>query len=34
MRERASELGGSFLVEPLPEGGTLVHARLPLPKEE
>jgi signal transduction histidine kinase len=34
MRERASELGGSFLVEPLPEGGTRVCARLPLPKEE
>jgi signal transduction histidine kinase len=34
MRERASELGGSLLVETLPEGGTLVRARLPLPKEE
>jgi signal transduction histidine kinase len=34
MRERASELGGSLLVEPLPEGGTRVRARLPLPKEE
>ena len=34
MRERASELGGSLVVEPLPEGGTLVCARLPLPKEE
>jgi signal transduction histidine kinase len=34
MRERASELGGSLLVEPLPDGGTLVRARLPLPKEE
>jgi signal transduction histidine kinase len=34
MRERASELGGSLLVEPLPEGGTRVCARLPLPKEE
>ncbi len=34
MRERASELGGGLLVEPLPEGGTRVRARLPLPKEE
>ena len=34
MRERASELGGSLIVEPLPEGGTRVRARLPLPKEE
>jgi signal transduction histidine kinase len=34
MRERATELGGSFAVEPLPEGGTRVRARLPLPKEE
>jgi signal transduction histidine kinase len=34
MRERASELGGSLVVEPLPEGGTLVCARLPLPEEE
>jgi len=34
MRERASELGGSLLVEPLREGGTRVRARLPLPKEE
>jgi signal transduction histidine kinase len=34
MRERASELGGSLLVEPLPEGGTRVCARLPLSKEE
>jgi signal transduction histidine kinase len=34
MRERASELGGSLLVEPLPEGGTRVCARLPLAKEE
>jgi signal transduction histidine kinase len=34
MRERTSELGGSLLVEPLPEGGTRVYARLPLPKEE
>ena len=34
MRERASELGGSFVIEPLPEGGTSVRARLPLPEEE
>jgi signal transduction histidine kinase len=34
MRERASELGGTLLVEPLPAGGTRVRARLPLPKEE
>ncbi|MDQ3793410.1 MAG: sensor histidine kinase, partial [Actinomycetota bacterium] len=34
MRERATELGGSLVVEPLPEGGTRVRARLPLPKEE
>ena len=34
MRERATELGGSLVVEPRPEGGTRVRARLPLPKEE
>ncbi len=33
MRERASELGGSCVVEPAPEGGTQVLVRLPLPKE-
>jgi signal transduction histidine kinase len=33
MRERASELGGSLVVEPLPEGGTRARARLPLPEE-
>ena len=36
MRERAEELGGSLAVERIPEGGTRVLARLPLPgkKEE
>jgi two-component system NarL family sensor kinase len=34
MRERASELGGSLFIRPLPEGGTRVRARLPLSKEE
>jgi signal transduction histidine kinase len=34
MHERAAELGGSLVVEPLLEGGTRVRARLPLPKEE
>jgi signal transduction histidine kinase len=33
MHERASELGGSCIVEPLPKGGTQVLVRLPLPKE-
>jgi signal transduction histidine kinase len=33
MRERAAELGGTCLVARLPEGGTQVHACLPLPKE-
>src|SRR5215204_6285048 len=33
MRERASELGGSCVVERVPEGGTRVLVRLPLPKE-
>jgi signal transduction histidine kinase len=33
MRERASELGGSCVVERAPEGGTRVLVRLPLPKE-
>jgi signal transduction histidine kinase len=33
MRERATELGGSLAVEALPEGGTRVRARLPLPEE-
>lgn len=30
MRERAAELGGSFSIKPLPSGGTLVTAALPL----
>ena len=33
MRERASELGGSRIVERAPEGGTRVLVRLHLPKE-
>jgi signal transduction histidine kinase len=33
MRERASEVGGTCTVEPRPEGGTRVHARLPLAPE-
>jgi signal transduction histidine kinase len=33
MRERASELGGSCLVESTPGGGTRVLVRLPLTKE-
>jgi signal transduction histidine kinase len=34
MRERAEELGGTLEVEPNPEGGTRVLARLPLPTSE
>jgi len=34
MYERASELGGSCVVELAPEGGTRVLVRLPLHKEE
>ena len=30
MRERAEELGGTLVIEPGPEGGTRVLARLPL----
>jgi signal transduction histidine kinase len=33
MRERASELGGTCIVEPVPVGGTRVLACLPVPKE-
>jgi signal transduction histidine kinase len=33
MRERASELGGSCVVERAPEGGTQVLVHLPMPKE-
>lgn len=33
MRERTAELGGSLTVEPLPERGTAVRARLPVPEE-
>jgi signal transduction histidine kinase len=34
MRERAEELGGTLAVEPRPEGGTRVRARLPLSASE
>jgi signal transduction histidine kinase len=34
MKERASELGGSFKFEPVAEGGARVYARLPLASEE
>ena len=34
MHERAEELGGTLAVEPRPEGGTRVLARLPLPAPE
>ena len=30
MKERATELNGQFLLESLPDGGTLVQVRLPL----
>jgi signal transduction histidine kinase len=33
MHERASELGGSCIIEPVPKGGTQVLIRLPLAKE-
>jgi signal transduction histidine kinase len=33
MHERASELGGSCVVQSIPKGGTQVLVRLPLPKE-
>jgi two-component system NarL family sensor kinase len=33
MHERASELGGSCVVQCIPKGGTRVLVRLPLPKE-
>ncbi|CAN5806595.1 hypothetical protein BH18ACT11_BH18ACT11_13470 [soil metagenome] len=33
MRERASELGGTCVIERVPEGGTRVLVRLPLPEE-
>ena len=34
MRERAVELGGTCVIEPMPGGGTRVLARLPLPYNE
>jgi signal transduction histidine kinase len=33
MRERAVELGGACVLEPVPAGGTRLLARLPVPKE-
>jgi signal transduction histidine kinase len=33
MRERSTELGGSFEIAPAAGGGTLVRVRLPLPTE-
>ncbi|MGH3146927.1 MAG: sensor histidine kinase [Rubrobacter sp.] len=33
MRERAAELGGTCVVEKVPEGGTRVLVRLPLQEE-
>ncbi len=33
MQERVAELGGRFVVRSVPEGGTRVLVRLPLPKE-
>lgn len=33
MRERASELGGTYLIENIPSGGTRVMAQLPIGKE-
>ena len=32
MRERATELGGTFALNGAPDGGTLVHVHLPLPE--
>jgi signal transduction histidine kinase len=34
MHERATELGGTCVVETVPTGGTRVLARLPVSKEE
>ena len=34
MRERAEELGGTCSIEALPDGGTIVLARLPLSRDE
>jgi signal transduction histidine kinase len=33
MRERAAELGGTCLIDPRPDGGTVVQVRLPLAKD-
>jgi signal transduction histidine kinase len=32
MRERTTELGGTLAMTRAPGGGTLLHARLPLPE--
>jgi two-component system, NarL family, sensor kinase len=32
MRERTTELGGTLAITRAPAGGTLLHARLPLPE--
>jgi two-component system NarL family sensor kinase len=34
MRERAEELGGTLMIEAIPQGGTRVLTRLPLPSKE
>ncbi len=33
MRERATELGGTFLIAPHPAGGTAIRVQLPLPRK-
>jgi signal transduction histidine kinase len=34
MRERATQFGGSLSITRRPDGGTIVHALLPLPRED